>query len=47
MSATSDTSPSPTLTGEVLAVKVDFDANGSGELARIEGRELRIAVARA
>jgi isoleucyl-tRNA synthetase len=35
------------LAGEVLAVKVGFDANGSGELASIEGRELRIVVARA
>ncbi|MDX6680203.1 MAG: isoleucyl-tRNA synthetase, partial [Solirubrobacteraceae bacterium] len=33
--------------GEVLAVSVGFDANGSGERASIEGRELRIAVARA
>jgi isoleucyl-tRNA synthetase len=35
------------LSGEVLAVRVRYDADGSGEPARIEGRELRIAVARA
>jgi isoleucyl-tRNA synthetase len=35
------------LAGEVLAVKVGFDANGSGERTSIEGRELRIVVARA
>ncbi|MEJ7797260.1 MAG: isoleucine--tRNA ligase [Solirubrobacteraceae bacterium] len=35
------------LAGEVLAVRIGFDANGHGELARIEGRELRISVARA
>jgi len=35
------------LAGEVLAVKVGFDANGTGAPARIEGRELRIALARA
>ncbi len=33
--------------GEVLAVAVHFHANGSGEPATIEGRELHIAVARA
>ncbi|MEA2157443.1 MAG: isoleucyl-tRNA synthetase, partial [Solirubrobacteraceae bacterium] len=35
------------LSGEVLAVQVRYDANGLGEPATIEGRELRIAVARA
>ena len=35
------------LVGEVLAVSVAYDANGSGETASIEGRELRISVARA
>jgi isoleucyl-tRNA synthetase len=34
------------LAGEVLAVGVHFDGNGRGELATIEGRELRISVAR-
>jgi isoleucyl-tRNA synthetase len=34
------------LAGEVLAVAVHFDGNGSGEPARIEGRELLISVAR-
>ncbi|HEV7805113.1 MAG TPA: isoleucine--tRNA ligase [Solirubrobacteraceae bacterium] len=34
------------LAGEVLATAVHFGLNGSGELASIEGRELRIAVAR-
>jgi isoleucyl-tRNA synthetase len=35
------------LSGEVLAVQVHYDANGDGDPASIEGRELRIAVARA
>jgi isoleucyl-tRNA synthetase len=35
------------LSGEVLAVRVRYDANGRGDLASIEGRELRISVARA
>jgi isoleucyl-tRNA synthetase len=35
------------LAGEVLAVSVAYDANGTGETASIEGRELRISVARA
>ena len=35
------------LAGEVLAVGVHFTRNGDGELASIEGRELRISVARA
>jgi len=35
------------LSGEVLAVEVRYDANGTGEHASIEGRLLRIAVARA
>jgi isoleucyl-tRNA synthetase len=35
------------LVGEVLAVEVSYDGAQDGELARIEGRELRIAVARA
>jgi isoleucyl-tRNA synthetase len=34
------------LSGEVLAVTVEYGANGSGEPASIEGRELRIAVVR-
>jgi isoleucyl-tRNA synthetase len=33
--------------GEVLAVEVTYDGASSGEVATIEGRELRIAVARA
>ncbi len=33
------------LSGEVLAVEVHYSANGSGEVASIEGRELRISVA--
>jgi isoleucyl-tRNA synthetase len=33
--------------GEVLAVEVTYDGASGGELATIEGRELRIAVARA
>jgi isoleucyl-tRNA synthetase len=33
--------------GEVLAVEVSYDGAHDGEVARIEGRELRIAVARA
>ncbi|MDP2711849.1 MAG: isoleucine--tRNA ligase [Solirubrobacteraceae bacterium] len=38
----------PYLSGEVLAVRVSYaGANGSGEIASIEGRELRISVARA
>ncbi|MEA2192144.1 MAG: isoleucyl-tRNA synthetase, partial [Solirubrobacteraceae bacterium] len=35
------------LAGEVLAVGVHFTRNGDGALASIEGRELRISVARA
>jgi isoleucyl-tRNA synthetase len=35
------------LSGEVLAVQVRYDANGAGPVASIEGRELRISVARA
>jgi isoleucyl-tRNA synthetase len=35
------------LSGEVLAVQVHYDGNGTGDVARIEGRELRISVARA
>jgi len=35
------------LAGEVLAVSVAYAANGTGETASIEGRELRISVARA
>jgi len=35
------------LAGEVLAVGVHFTPNGDGELASIEGRELRITVVRA
>ncbi len=34
------------LSGEVLAVAVRYSANGDGQVASIEGRELRIAVAR-
>jgi isoleucyl-tRNA synthetase len=38
----------PYVTGETLATRVDYAAeNGAGEAATIEGRELRIAVARA
>jgi len=37
----------PYLSGEVLAVEIRYDANGTGEHATIEGRSLRIAVARA
>ncbi|HEV2784802.1 MAG TPA: isoleucine--tRNA ligase [Solirubrobacteraceae bacterium] len=33
------------LSGEVLAVEVHYTSNGSGQLASIEGRELRIGVA--
>jgi isoleucyl-tRNA synthetase len=33
------------LRGEVLAVEMHCSANGSGRLASIEGRELRISVA--
>jgi isoleucyl-tRNA synthetase len=35
------------LSGEVLAVQVRYDANGHDDIASIEGRELRISVARA
>jgi isoleucyl-tRNA synthetase len=35
------------LSGEVLAVQVRYDANGHGDVASIEGRELRISVDRA
>ncbi|HUR84077.1 MAG TPA: isoleucine--tRNA ligase, partial [Solirubrobacteraceae bacterium] len=35
------------LSGEVLAVEVHYDADGVGDEALIEGRELRISVARA
>jgi isoleucyl-tRNA synthetase len=35
------------VSGEVLAVQVRYDANGRGDVASIEGRELRISVARA
>jgi isoleucyl-tRNA synthetase len=35
------------LSGEVLAVQVHYDANGQTDVASIEGRELRISVARA
>ena len=35
------------LAGEVLAVEVAYDGAHDGQVARIEGRELRIAVARA
>jgi isoleucyl-tRNA synthetase len=35
------------LSGEVLAVQVRYDANGHDGVASIEGRELRISVARA
>jgi isoleucyl-tRNA synthetase len=35
------------VSGEVLAVRVRYDANGRGEPASIEGRDLHIAVARA
>jgi isoleucyl-tRNA synthetase len=35
------------LAGEVLAVTVSFDGDGDGSSARIEGRELHVAVARA
>jgi isoleucyl-tRNA synthetase len=35
------------LTGEVLAVAVHYRANGDGQVASIEGRELQIDVARA
>ena len=33
--------------GETLATRVEYAENGTGEAATIEGRELRIAVARA
>ncbi|MGH2944111.1 MAG: hypothetical protein ACRDLN_15190 [Solirubrobacteraceae bacterium] len=32
------------LSGEVLAVAVQYSANGSDQVASIEGRELRISV---
>jgi isoleucyl-tRNA synthetase len=35
------------VSGETLATELSFDANGSGETAVIEGRELRIALTRA
>ena len=35
------------LAGEVLAISVGFDEAGDGTSATIEGRELRIALARA
>ena len=35
------------LSGEVLAVQVRYDPNGHDDIASIEGRELRISVARA
>ena len=35
------------VTGETLAVQVAYDGDGTGEPASIEGRELRIALARA
>jgi isoleucyl-tRNA synthetase len=35
------------VSGETLATALSYDANGSGETALIEGRELRIALARA
>jgi isoleucyl-tRNA synthetase len=35
------------VTGETLATRLDFEADGAGHEARIEGRELRIAVRRA
>jgi isoleucyl-tRNA synthetase len=35
------------LSGEVLAVEVHYDGNGQGDIARIDGRELCISVARA
>jgi isoleucyl-tRNA synthetase len=37
----------PYVTGETLATRVEYGANGTGEPATIEGRELRIGVARA
>jgi isoleucyl-tRNA synthetase len=37
----------PYVTGEVLAVQVAYHADGAGEAATIEGRELRIGLARA
>jgi isoleucyl-tRNA synthetase len=37
----------PYVAGETLATRVDYADNGAGEAATIEGRELRIAVARA
>jgi isoleucyl-tRNA synthetase len=35
------------IAGETLATSVDYAANGAGEKATIEGRELRIAVSKA
>jgi isoleucyl-tRNA synthetase len=35
------------VTGEVLATQVAYDGAGSGEVAEIKGRQLRIAVQRA
>jgi isoleucyl-tRNA synthetase len=37
----------PYVTGETLATRVEYADNGTGEAATIEGRLLRIAVARA
>ena len=37
----------PYVTGETLATRVEYAENGAGEAATIEGRELRIGVARA
>jgi isoleucyl-tRNA synthetase len=37
----------PYVAGETLATRVEYADNGAGEAATIEGRELRIAVARA
>jgi isoleucyl-tRNA synthetase len=37
----------PYVTGETLATRVEYADNGAGQPATIEGRELRIAVARA
>jgi isoleucyl-tRNA synthetase len=36
----------PYVTGETLAIRIDYSENGAGEPATIEGRELRIHVAR-
>ncbi|HEX8207314.1 MAG TPA: isoleucine--tRNA ligase [Solirubrobacteraceae bacterium] len=35
------------VSGETLATQLSYDANGSGEIAMIEGRELKIALSRA